>query len=120
MVEEVRVVVVDDVAEAAESLASLLELGGYRVWTASDGAQALTVVEARDPHCVLFDIDMPGIDGFELAQRLRDRYGEQMVLIAVTGWGDEGLRISQRFALCDHYLRKPIDVDALALLFPAL
>jgi CheY-like chemotaxis protein len=118
--DEVRVVVVDDVVDAAETLACVLELDGYKVRTAHDGYRALAVIEEHKPHCVLLDIDMPGIDGSELAQRLRDRYGEDMVLIAVTGWGDEDLRISEAFARIDHYLRKPVDPVLLRRLLPPL
>jgi DNA-binding response OmpR family regulator len=60
------------------------------------------------------------MDGFELARRLRERYGHDMVLIAVTGWGDASQCISERFSKCDHYLRKPIDLGALMTLFPPL
>jgi CheY-like chemotaxis protein len=120
MSEEMRVVVVDDVSDAAETLACLLEMDGYKVWTAQDGHEALALIAEHLPQCVLLDIDMPGIDGFELSRRLRELYGEQMVLIAVTGWGDEDLRVSERFAHCDHYLRKPIDPGTLKLLFPTI
>jgi DNA-binding response OmpR family regulator len=120
MTEEVRVVVVDDVSDAAETMALALKMEGYQVRTALDGHQALAVIEEHMPHCVLLDIDMPGIDGFELSRRLRERYGHDMVLIAVTGWGDASERISERFSHCDHYLRKPIDLGALMKLFPPL
>ena len=67
----VRLIVVDDVEDAAATLALLLELDGYQVRTANDGAQALAMIDGFEPHCILFDIDMPGIDGLELSRRVR-------------------------------------------------
>ena len=92
--DEVRVVVVDDVPDAAESMASALTLDGYSVRTALEGHAALAVIEEYRPQCVLLDINMPGIDGCKLSKLLRDRYGDEMVLIAVTGWGHEDDRVS--------------------------
>lgn len=118
--DEVRVVVVDDVSDAAETLACALELDGYHVRTANDGHHALTVIEEYQPHCVLLDINMPGIDGCELAKRLRERHGDDLVLIAVTGWGEEDDRVSQAFVRIDHYLRKPVKPELLRKLLPPL
>ena len=58
--DDVRVVVVDDVADVADALAAALELSGYKVWVAGDGAQALALVEKHRPHCVLLDVDSLG------------------------------------------------------------
>ena len=116
--DEVRVVVVDDVSDMAETLACTLELDGYSVKTASNGAQALAVIADYEPHCVLLDIDMPGMGGCELSDRLRDLYGNEMVLIAVTGWGDAGDRISDTFSRFDHYIRKPFDPALLRKILP--
>jgi CheY-like chemotaxis protein len=116
--EEVRVVVVDDVPDSAETLAMVLEMDGYTVRTASGGAQALDIIEQFEPLCVLLDINMPGLGGHELSQRLRQRYGEDIVLIAVTGWGGAEDRVSESFARFDHYLRKPVDRALLRKLLP--
>ena len=118
--EEARIVVVDDVADAAESIASALMLDGYSVKIALDGQSALAVVEEYRPHCVLLDINMPGIDGHELAKLLRARYGDEVVLIAVTGWGHEDERVSAAFASVDHCLRKPVNPEMLRELFPPI
>ena len=118
--DEVRVLVVDDVADAAEALAETLELSGYKVSVASDGAGALASIEAEQPHCVLLDIGMPGMDGFELTQQLRDRYQDDIVLIAVTGREADEERVSKTFARVDHYLQKPVDPDDLKKLLPPL
>ena len=118
--DEVRVVVVDDVRDAAEILAFSLALDGYKAVTARDAYEALAVIEEVRPHCVLLDIDMPGMDGCELSRRLRERYGAAMVLIAVTGWGHEDQRVSAAFAHFDHYLQKPVASEVLRSLLPPL
>jgi len=110
---EVRVVVVDDVSEAADALASALESDGYTVMTACDGERALALVDEFQPHCVLLDIDMPGMSGHEVASRLRVLHGSDIVLVAVTGWGKADDRVSHAFVDFDYYLRKPFDPAAL-------
>jgi CheY-like chemotaxis protein len=116
--DDVRVLVVDDVADAAEALAETLELSGYKVQVAADGARALALIEKQQPHCVLLDIGMPGMDGNELARTLRQRYGDDIVLIAVTGREHDDERVSDTFARVDHYLQKPVDPDVLRKLLP--
>ena len=116
--DEVRVVVVDDVSDMAETLAMALELDGYSVKTASNGTQALALIENYRPHCVLLDIDMPGMGGCELSDRLRELYGDDVVIIAVTGWGDAGDRVSDTFSRFDHYIRKPFDPALLRKVLP--
>jgi DNA-binding response OmpR family regulator len=115
-----RIVVVDDHAELAGTLAEVLGLDGFDVRTAADGASALAVIAEHQPICVLTDVDMPGMNGFELVRRLRERYGSDMVLIAITGWGTENDRVAKEFDAFDHCLRKPIDLAFLRdLLRPA-
>jgi CheY-like chemotaxis protein len=116
--DDVRVVVVDDDVDAAEVLAETLALSGYKVWIATDGAAALALVEAHQPHCVLLDIGMPGMDGNELTRTLRSGYGDDIVLIAVTGREEDDERVLDTFARVDHYLQKPVDPDVLRKLLP--
>ena len=108
-----RVLVVDDNEDVAASLSTWLKLEGHDVRTALDGRQAL--IEAREftPSCVLLDISMPDMDGREVARVLRAAYGQDLVLIAVTGWEDPSLRTTSMFADFDHYVRKPIDLELL-------
>jgi DNA-binding response OmpR family regulator len=106
------------VADAAEALAETLELSGYKVAVASDGARALALIEAEQPHCILLDIGMPGMDGNQLTRVLRERYGDDIVLIAVTGREHDDERVSDTFARVDHYLQKPVDPDVLRKLLP--
>lgn len=118
MSDEARIVIVDDVADTAEVLAMILETDGYEVRTALSGEAALDVVADFNPLCVLMDINMPGLGGHELCERLRAQYGDEMVLVAVTGAGHMDDRIGERFARFDHYLRKPVDIRLLRQLLP--
>ena len=98
--DDVRVLVVDDVADAAEVLAETLALSGYKVSVASDGAKALASIEAEQPHCVLLDIGMPGMDGLEVARRARQRPdGRDLTVIALSGWGQVVVRPDPRWSL---------------------
>jgi CheY-like chemotaxis protein len=119
-IDEVRVLVVDDVQDAADMLACALELDGYKVWTAHDGLEALALIEQHNPHCILLDIDLPGLDGNELCKRVRERYVDDIVLIAVSGWDIADRRVADGFARADHYLRKPVDLNDLRRMLPPL
>jgi len=118
LTDEVRVVVVDDHRSAADAMAMSLQLDGYEVRVASGGLEALELVARFDPHCVILDINMPGVDGCELAQRLRAAYGAGLVLIAITGYGDQSQRVAQTLPLVDHFLNKPVDPVVVQRLLP--
>lgn len=110
-----RILVVDDNADSAESLAVLLGLRGHEVHTAQDGAAAISIASTLVPQLVLLDIGLPGIDGYEVARRLRETCsgGEAMVLVAVTGYGrpeDVQRALAAGF---DHHLMKPVDLVSL-------
>jgi signal transduction histidine kinase len=116
-----RLLVVDDNQDAAESLGLLLEMTGNDVRTVHDGPSALAAVEGFKPSVVLLDIGMPGMDGYEVARRLRGQSeGKDMVLIALTGWGQEEDRRRSREAGFDHHLTKPVDLDMLRALLSSL
>jgi len=109
-----RVLVVDDNDDAAESLAILLRLMSHHVRVAHDGLTALRMAADEPPEVVLLDIGMPGLNGFEVAQRLREQpWGRSLILIALTGWGQEGDRRRSRQAGFDFHMVKPVDPDAL-------
>jgi PAS domain S-box-containing protein len=109
-----RILVVDDNVDAAESLALLLRLEGHDVRVAHDGPAALAAVEADPPDLAFLDIGMPVMNGYEVAQRLRQRPGsENLVLAAMTGWGQEEDRRRSREAGFDHHLIKPVEPEAL-------
>ena len=105
-----RIMVVDDNADAADSLALLISTEGHEVQTACDGKSALELAEAFKPELMLLDISMPGLNGYELACCLRERpWAERLTIVAVSGWGgreDKQRAISAGFA---HYLVKPVD-----------
>lgn len=109
-----RVLVVDDNADSADTLAMLIELLGAEVQVARNGPAALAALDAFHPTTVLLDIGMPGMDGYEVARRIRLRAGfETVTLIALTGWSlDEDRRRTQESGF-DHHLVKPVDVDVL-------
>jgi CheY-like chemotaxis protein len=115
-----RILVVDDVADDADAMVTLLELDGYEVRTAGDGVHALEVTAEFQPHCVLLDIGMPRMDGLELAKIMRQRFGDSIVLIAITGRSIESLRVAQTLDRVDHYLRKPVDPGQLRKVLPPL
>lgn len=116
--DDVRVLVVDDLVDAANTLAWALQASGYQVQTAHDGRQALQSIQACAPHCVILDIDMPDIDGCELSRELRRMYGDDLVLIAMTGREENDLRVAETFVRVDHYLKKPFAMDELHKILP--
>ncbi|MBI5718836.1 MAG: response regulator [Burkholderiales bacterium] len=113
-----RIVVVDDVPDVAESLADFLRLDGHNVCTAYDGQEALQVIEACHADFVMLDLGMPGMSGRELARQLRERHGNELVLVAFTGDADVDVAFSSQVAYVDHCLRKPLQVDDLAKILP--
>jgi two-component system CheB/CheR fusion protein len=108
-----RVLVVDDNADAAESLGMLLEVRGNAVRIAYDGLEALEAADAFDPDIVLLDIGMPKMSGYEVARRLRADRGDSVLIVAITGWGQEEDRRRAREAGFDHHFTKPVDYEAL-------
>lgn len=109
-----RVLVAEDNLDTLESLAMLLQLCGYDVYTASDGQRSLEAAEQHRPDVILLDIGMPVLDGYEVARRIRQQpWGRGITLVAVTGWGQESDRLRSREAGFDYHLVKPVDVDAL-------
>ena len=112
-----RVLVVDDNRDAAESMGILLKLLGADVHVAYSGAEALEALPAYRPDDVILDIGMPGMDGYEVARRIRQQPEFQKVtLIALTGWGQDKDRRQSQTAGFDYHLIKPADVDALQAL----
>jgi CheY-like chemotaxis protein len=115
-----RVLVVDDNRDAAASLAMLLHTGGHEVRVAHDGPAALATAELFSPQAVILDIGMPGMNGYEVARRLRSQPGlPRLLLIAMTGYGQDEDRRRSREAGFDHHLVKPVDLEAIAELLAA-
>ena len=108
-----RLLVVDDNKDAATSFAMLLRLKGHEVQVAHDGPSALALATSYRPDTVFLDIGMPGMDGYEVAQRLRQHPElKNVVLAALTGWGQEEDRRHTAEAGFDHHLVKPPDLTA--------
>jgi signal transduction histidine kinase/CheY-like chemotaxis protein len=105
-----RVLIVDDNADAAEMLATLLAVEGHQVQTATSGSAALAIVRDFHPHIAFLDIGMPGMSGYDLAGRLRaDPQLSGITLVAVTGWGQDDDKRRSAEAGLDHHLTKPVD-----------
>jgi signal transduction histidine kinase len=104
------VLIADDNQDGAETLGRLLQLDRHEVHLASDGAAAFKLAERFKPDVAVLDIGMPGLTGYEVAERIRaERWGRQMVLIAVTGWGQQSDKQKARQAGFNYHLTKPID-----------
>ena len=105
-----KILVVDDNRDAAESLSTLLQLKGHEVRRAYDGENALQLAEEYRPQLVLLDLGMPKMNGYEACRRIRGHaWGAQMTLIAVTGWGQEDDRRKSSDAGFDGHLVKPVE-----------
>ncbi|QJW99071.1 response regulator [Frigoriglobus tundricola] len=116
-----RVLVVDDNADAAESLSELLALSGHETETAESGPDALVAATRFQPELVFLDIGLPGMNGYEVARALRAEPGRTgVVLVALTGWGAEEDRRRSAEAGFDFHLTKPVEVGQLDALLAKL
>ena len=107
-----RVLVIDDNEDAADSFCMLMKAMGHEVRAAYNGPSGIAVAQEFDPDAVMLDIGMPGMSGYEVARALRaDAAGH--VLVAVTGWGDEAAKRQAREAGFDHHLVKPVNESVL-------
>jgi CheY-like chemotaxis protein len=115
-----RILVADDNRDAADSLAVMLRIAGHDVRTAYDGQQALDVAETFKPSLALLDLGMPRVNGHDTARRLREtEHGRNIVIIALTGWGQPEDRNRSLAAGFDHHLVKPVDPSMLERLLAA-
>ena len=112
-----RILVVDDNVDAAQSLGCLLEIGGHQVHLAHDGEQAVAMAQALQPHVALVDIGLPKLNGYGVAKQVRaEPWGARMMLVALTGWGQDEDKRRAMAAGFDAHLTKPVEpeqVDAL-------
>jgi CheY-like chemotaxis protein len=109
-----RILVVDDNTDTARGMSKLLKLLGHEVATAFSGPEAVEMAREYAPEFVLLDIGLPGMDGYEVAARLRREEGcKDALIVAVSGYGQEDDRRRSKEAGFDHHLVKPIDHDAL-------
>ena len=107
-----RILVVDDEQELAEMFVEVLALDGHQARVANDGPTAMNLVRSFQPDVALLDLGLPGMDGYELAMRLRQEHGERTpLLIAVTGYQRDAARLTG--AGFDHHLIKPLEIARL-------
>lgn len=112
-----RILVVDDNRDSATSLAMLLKLYGYQTQTAFDGLEAIDAATKFLPQVILLDIGLPKLNGFEVCRRIREQsWGKKIVMVALTGWGQDEDRQKSSEAGFDHHLVKPVDSKALTKL----
>ena len=109
-----RVLIADDNRDGAESMGMLLEFAGHEVHLAHTGVEAFMRAKQYRPDCVILDIGMPGLNGYEVAKLLRSEpWGSRLTLIAMTGWGQDDDKRMAREAGFDHHLTKPVDTNLL-------
>jgi PAS domain S-box-containing protein len=109
-----RILIVDDNRDSADSLAMLMEITGNKTYMAHDGVEAFEAVEKYRPEVVLLDIGLPKLDGYEVCRRVREQpWGKDIVVIALTGWGQEDDRRRSEEAGFNGHLVKPVDYDEL-------
>jgi CheY-like chemotaxis protein len=106
--------IADDNPDVTESFEVMLQMLGHEVTTALDGLQALERAEEFRPEVIVLDVGMPKLDGYETARRIRQQpWGKDVVLIAVTGWGNEKDKNQSAEAGFDIHLVKPVDADTI-------
>lgn len=112
-----RILVVDDNEDSAESLSTLLAMRGHTTTTAHDGPEAIEEAERFRPELVLLDIGLPRMNGLEVCRRIREQaWGKTMIIVALTGWGQEEDRAKSKEAGFDHHLVKPVQIRELTTL----
>jgi CheY-like chemotaxis protein len=107
--ERLRIVVIEDNRDAREMLRLLLELQGHQVGEAADGPAGVHAAVTSAPDVVLLDIGLPGMDGYQVARRLRSRMGSGVRLVALTGYSDPETRRATAAAGFDAHLVKPVE-----------
>ncbi len=116
-----RILVVDDNHDSARSMARLLKLLGNDVRMAHDGIEAIEGAADFRPDVILMDVGMPRLNGYEATRRIREHpWGQAIIIIALTGWGQEGDRAQAREAGCNGHLVKPVDIRDLEKLLDEL
>jgi CheY-like chemotaxis protein len=109
-----RILVVDDNRDSAASLAMLLKMAGNETCMTHDGLDAVRLAEQFRPDVVLLDIGLPKLNGFDVCRRIREQpWGKDLMLIALTGWGQQEDRIKSKDAGFDAHMVKPVDYTAL-------
>jgi two-component system OmpR family response regulator len=109
-----RVLLVDDNTDSSEPLSLLLQAKGHETRISVEGEEAIAMADEFLPDCVVLDLGLPGIDGYEVARRLRERpYGAKLTLVALTGWAGKEIRVRAAEAGFDYHLVKPVNLEEL-------
>jgi CheY-like chemotaxis protein len=117
----IRILVVDDNQDAAKTLSIRLRLIGSEVRTAHDGLEAVATAEVFRPHLMLLDLGMPKLNGYQAAQFIREKpWGQEVMLVALTGWGQDEDRRRTKDSGFDGHLVKPVDLEALTTLLTSM
>ena len=112
-----RILVIDDNQDSADSLAMMLELLGHEVRSATDGLAGLETAQLFRPEVMFLDILMPRLSGYDVARSIRQQqWGEHVSLVALSGWGRDDEKHRVREAGFNHHLVKPVDFDAMLAL----
>jgi len=116
-----KLLVVDDNRDSADSLALMLQMSGHETLTAYDGEEAVASAQSFRPEAVLLDIGMPKMNGYDAARAIRGQpWGQDVLLFALTGWGQEEDRRRSREAGFDAHLVKPVEITQLMQLLETL
>jgi CheY-like chemotaxis protein len=116
-----RILVVDDSRDSATSLARLLELLGNLVHLANDGVAAVEAAAEFRPEIILMDVGMPRMNGYEATRHIREQpWGRSVIIVALTGWGQDADRRMSKEAGCDGHLVKPVSLPELQKLLAEL
>jgi len=120
-VASLRVLVVDDNVDSAETVGFVLRRLGHQTRTEYDGAAAIAAADAFRPDLILLDIGLPGMSGHEVAREIRQTpWGGTTTIIAVSGWGEESDRKQSREAGFDHHVTKPLDYEGVQRILTTL
>lgn len=114
-----RILVVDDNRDAADTLGMFLRAKGHDVRIAYDGVEGVGAALAFKPQVVLLDIGLPKLFGYDVARELREKFGQSVLIVAITGYGQEEDRRRSKEAGIDYHFTKPIDLLELERLFAA-
>jgi len=109
-----RVLIVEDHVDSAEGLATVLRLDGHEVKAVYDGASAISCAAEFRPETILVDIGLPEMDGYEVGRRLREALGDEVLIVALTGYGQEDDRRRSEEAKIDHHVLKPVHIDVIS------
>lgn len=108
-----RILIVEDNPDVGVTLRMVMQALGHEIRHVHDGETALDVVASFEPQAIILDLGLPGMTGHEVASFIRKTRGEDLLIVALTGWGREADRERSRQAGIDHHLVKPLNLEVL-------